>query len=157
MSECNPWEVLREIAELPLVAAADRDDPINGCDAVDHLCVVRKIALAALAEAPGPRVVDRRRQNALSGVVETWTLADDRGPYAFLSREGTDPETRTTRVEICGALVARFEGRRRVSLRSAKGRALKPTDARLAVVSDALIRAGILEGVDVIDHDPDDY
>ena len=52
----DPWEVLRRIRALPLVAATDGDEPINGGDAVEELTTVRELIDEALGKhEPSPR------------------------------------------------------------------------------------------------------
>jgi len=50
MDARDPWAVLRALRALPLVAATEGDEEINGGDAVEELARVRELLDAALAE-----------------------------------------------------------------------------------------------------------
>ena len=46
----DPWAVLRAIRAMPLVAATEGDDEINGGDAVDELAAIRELLDEVLGE-----------------------------------------------------------------------------------------------------------
>lgn len=51
----DPWQTLRALRALPLVAATAGDEAIDGADAVDALAAIRAQLDAALDDAPGAR------------------------------------------------------------------------------------------------------
>lgn len=48
----DPWEALRALRDRDLVEATTRDEDINGADAVDELCAIRRALDEVLAHAP---------------------------------------------------------------------------------------------------------
>ena len=48
----DPWEVLRALRALPLVAATAGDEDINGANAEDELAAIRELLDDALAHDP---------------------------------------------------------------------------------------------------------